>query len=96
MVTKVVIDTFDTAAAVATEVDTDATDDNSSRVVLATAKMQQSTNQKTTRDEFSLIVVPTNDPYPVDLDNIDEIDLEQYEMMEMAAFRKKIIYLFKI
>ena len=91
MVTKVVNDTFDTAAAVATEVDTDATDDNSSRVVLATAKMQQSTNQKTTRDEFSLIV-----PYPVDLDNIDEIDLEQYEMMEMAAFRKKIIYLFKI
>ena len=96
MVNKVVNDTFDMTSAVATEFDMDATDDDSSKVVLVTAKMEQNTNQKTTREEFSLIVVPTNDPYLADLEDNDEIDLEQFEMMEMAAYRKKIIDLFKI
>ena len=48
MVSKVVNDTFDMEAAVATEFDTDATDDDSSKVVLVTAEMEQNTNQKTT------------------------------------------------
>ena len=96
MVNEVVHDTFDTAAAVATEFDTDATDDESLIVVLVTAEMEQNTNQKTTRDEFSLIVVPTNNPYLADLEDNDEINLEQFEMMEMAAYRKKIIDFFKI
>ena len=43
-----------------------------------------------------MIVAPTNDPYLADLEDNDEIDLEQFEMMEMAAYRKKIIDLFKI
>ena len=96
MVNEVVDDTFDMAAAVATEFDTDATYDNSLKLVVVTAKMEQNTNQKTTRDEFSMIVVPTYDPYRADLKDNDEIDLEQFEMMEMAAYRKKIIDLFEI
>ena len=58
--------------------------------------MEQNTTNKTNRDEFSSIVVPTNDPYLADLEENDEIDLEQFEMKETAAFRKKIIDLFKI
>ena len=96
MVNAVINDTFGTAAAVATDFDTDATDDKSSRVVLVVAEMEQNTTKKTSRDEFSLIVVPTNDPYLADLEDNDEIDLEQFEMMETAAYRKKIIDLFKI
>ena len=84
------------AAAVATEFDMDATDDNSLKLVVVMAKMEQNTNQETTRDEFLMIVVPTNDPYLADLEDNDEINLEQFEMMEMTAYRKKIIDLFKI
>ena len=84
------------AAAVATEFDTDATDDKSLKVVLVSADMEQTRTNKTNRDEFLLIVVPTNDPYLADLEDNDEIDLEQFEMMETAACRKKIINLFKI
>ena len=95
-VNEVVNDTFNMAAAVATEFDMDATDDNSLKLVVVMAKMEQNTNQETTRDEFSMIVVPTNDPYLADLEDNDEINLEQFEMMEMTAYRKKIIDLFKI
>ena len=95
-VNEVVNDTFDTAAAVATEFDIDVTDDKSSKVGMVSAVMEQNTTNKTNRDEFSLIVVPTNDPYLADMDKNDEINLEQFEMMETAAFRKKIIDLFKI
>ena len=96
MVNKVVNDTFDMAGAVATESDTDSIDDDSSILVAVMAETEQNTNKKTTRDEFSMIVVPTNNPYLADLEYNDEIDLEQSEMMEMAAYRKKIIDLFKI
>ena len=58
------------------------------------AVTEQNTTNKTNRDEFSLIVVPTNDPYLADLEENDEIDLEQFQMMETAAFRKKIIDLY--
>ena len=95
-VNEVVNDTFNMAAAVATEFDMDATDDNSLKLVVVMAKMEQNTNQETTRDEFSMIVVPTNDPYLADLEDNDEINSEQFEMMEMTAYRKKIIDLFKI
>ena len=56
----------------------------------------QNTTNETIRDEFSLIDVPTNNPYLADLEENDEINLEQFEMMETAAFRIKIIDLFKI
>ena len=95
-VNKVINDTFDTAAAVATEYDTDATDDKALKVVLVLAVTEQNTTNKTNRDEFSLIVVPTNDPYLADLEENDEINLEQFDMMETAPYRKKIIDLFKI
>ena len=95
-VNQVINDTFNTAAAVTTEFDTDTTDDKSTKVVLVSADMEQNTAYKTNRDEFLLIVVPTNNPYLADLEDNDEIDLEQFEMMETAAYRKKIIDLFKI
>ena len=62
-VDEVVNNTFDTAAVVATEFDTDATDDKSAKVGVVSAVMEQNTTNKTNRDEFSLIVVPTNNPY---------------------------------
>ena len=95
-VNEVVNDTFNMAAAVTAEFDTDATDDESSKVVLVLADMEQNTTNKANKDEFSLIVIPTNDPYLADLEDNDEIDLEQFEKMETAAYRKKIIDLFKI
>ena len=96
-VNQVINDTFNTTAAVTTEFDTDATDDESTKVVLVSADMEQNTSNKTNRDEFSLIVVPTNNPYLADLENNDEISLEQFETMETAAYyRKKIIDLLKI
>ena len=45
-VNEVVNDTFNTAAAVATEFDMDATDDESLKVVLITAEMEQNTTPK--------------------------------------------------
>ena len=95
-VNEVVNDTFDMAAGVATEFDTDATDDESSKVGMVSAVTEQNTTNKTNRDVFLLIVVLTNNPYLADLEENDEIDLEQFEMMETAAFRKKIVDLFKI
>ena len=47
MVNEVVIDTFDMAAAVATEFDRDATDDDSLKLVVVTAKTEQNTNKQT-------------------------------------------------
>ena len=95
-INEVINDTIDMAAAVATEFDTDATDEKSSKVGMVSAVTEQNTTNKTNRDEFSLIVVHTNDPHLADLEENDEIDLEQFETMETAAFRKKIIDLFKI
>ena len=95
LLTKLLL-TFDTGAAVATYFGTNATDDESSKVVLVSADTEQNTTNKTNRDEFMLIVVPTNDPYLADLEDNDEINLEQFEMMETVAYRKKIIDLFKI
>ena len=95
-VNEVINDTIDTAAAVATEFDIDATDDKFLKVVLVSADTEKNTTHKTDRGEFLSIVVPTNNPYLADLEDNDEIDLEQFEMMETAAYRKKIIGLFKI
>ena len=95
-VNEVVNDTFNMAAAVTTEFDPDVTDDESSKVVLVLADMEQNTTKKANRDEFSLIAIPTNDPYLAGLEDNDEIDLDQFEKMETAAYRKKIIDLFKI
>ena len=46
MVNKVVNDTFDMAAAVATEFDTDATDDDSSILAVVMAETEQNTNKR--------------------------------------------------
>ena len=93
---EVISDTIDTAAAVATEFDIDATDDKFLKVVLVSADTEQNTTHKTNRGDFLSIVVPTNNPYLADLEDNHEIDLEQFEMMETAAYRKRIIDLFKI
>ena len=47
-VNEVDIDTFDTAAAVATEFDTDATDDKSLKVGMVSAVMEHNTTDKQT------------------------------------------------
>ena len=93
---EVIHDTFDTAVAVATEFDPDETDDESVNVDVALGVMKHSTTDGIVLDEFSLIVVPSDDPYLAYLEDNEEIDLEKFEMMETSAFQKKIIDLFKI
>ena len=90
---EVIHDTFDSVAAVATEFDPEETDDESANVYVALGATKHSTTSGIVLDEVSLIVVPTKDPYLADL---EEIDLENFEMMETSAFQKKIINLFKI
>ena len=85
-VNEVVHDTFDTAAAVTTEFDPEETDDKSANVDVALCAMRHSTTDGIALDEFSLTVVPTNDPYLADLEDNAEIDLEKFEMMETSAF----------
>ena len=95
-VNEVIHDTFDTVAVVVTEFDPEETDDESVNVDVALGVMKHSTTDGIVLDEFSLIVVPTNDPYLADLEDNEGIDLEKLEMMETSAFQKKIIDLFKI
>ena len=75
-VNEVIHDTFDTAAAVATEFDPEETDDECANVDVALGVTKHSTTDDIVLDEFSLIVVPTNDPYLADLEDNAEIDLE--------------------
>ena len=93
---EVVHDTIDTVAAVATEFDQEETEDHSVNVDVALGAAKHSTTDGIVLDEFSLIVVPTNDPYLADLEDNEEVDLEKFEIMETSAFRKKILDLFKI
>ena len=85
-INEVVHDTFDTAAAVTTEFDPEETDDESANVDVALGVMKHSTTDGIVLDEFSLIVVPTNNPYLADLEDNQEIDLEKFEIMETSAF----------
>ena len=75
---EVVHDTFDTSVAVATEFNPEETDDESVNVDVALGVMKHSTTDDIVPDEFSLIVVPTNDPYLADLEDNEEIDLEKF------------------
>ena len=85
-VNEVIHDTFGTAVAVATEFNPEETDDESVNVDVALGAMKHSTTDGIVLDEFSLIVVPTNNPYLTDLEDNEEIDLEKFEMMETSAF----------
>ena len=82
--------------AIATEFDPEETEGKSVNVDVALGVMKHSTTDGIVLDEFSLIVVPTNDQYLADLEDNKEIDLEKFEMMETYAFQKKILDLFKI
>ena len=95
-VNEVIHDTINTAAAVATEFNPEETEDEFVNVDVALGVTKHSTTNGIVLDEFSLIVVPTNDPYLADLEDNKEVDLEKFEMMETLAFQKKIIDLFKI
>ena len=95
-VNEVIHDTINTAVAVASGFDPEETEDASGNVDVALGVMKQSTTNGIVLDEFSLIVVPTNDPYLADLEDNKEVDLEKFEMMETSAFQKKILDLFKI
>ena len=91
-VNEVIHDTFDTGVAVTTEFNPEETDDESANVDVALGVMKHSTTDGIVLDEFSLIVVPTNDPYLGDLEDNEEIDLEKFEIMETSAFLKKILF----
>ena len=75
-INEVVHDTFDTVAEVTTELDPEETDDKSMNVDVALGVTKHSTTDGIVLDEFSLIVVPTNNPYLADLEDNKEIDLE--------------------
>ena len=76
-VNEVIHDTFDTVADVATEFDPEQMEDKSVNVDVALGVMKHSTTDGIVLDEFSLIVVLTNDPYLADLEDNEEIDLEK-------------------
>ena len=94
-------DTIDTAAAVASqfnaeEMDAEETEDKSVTADATLGVMKNSSTNGIVLDEFSLIVVPINNPYLADLEDNEEVDLDKFEMIETSAFRKKILDLFKI
>ena len=95
-VIEVVHDTIDTAVAVTTEFNPEEMEDESVNGDVALGVMKHITTDGIVLDEFSLIVVPTNNPYLADLEDNEEVDLEKYEMMETSAFHKKILDLFEI
>ena len=95
-VNKVMHDTINTAAAVASQFDAEEMEDESVSVDAALGIMKNDSTDGIVLDEFSLIVVPTNNPYLADLEDNEEVDLDKFEMMETSAFRKKILDLFKI
>ena len=65
------------------------TDDKSVNVDVALGVMKHSTTDGIVLDGFSLIVVPTNDPYLVDLEDNEEIDLEKFEMMKLLPSERR-------
>ena len=83
---EVIHDTIDTAAAVATEFDPEEMEDESVNVDVALGVTKRSTTDGIVLDEFSLIVVPTNNPYLTDLEDNEGVDLEKFDMMETLAF----------
>ena len=95
-VNEVMHDTIDTAAVVASQFNAEEMEDESVNVDAALGVTKNSSTDGIVLDEFSLIVVPTNDPYLADLEDNKEVDLDKFEMMETSAFRKKILDLFKI
>ena len=62
-VNEVMHDTIDTAAVVALQFDAVETEDESVNVDAALGVMKNGSTDDIVLDEFSLIVVPTNDPY---------------------------------
>ena len=93
---EIMHDTINTVVAVASQFDSEETEDESVNVDVALGVMKNSSTNGIVLDEFSLIVVPTNNPYLADLEDNEEVDLDKFEMMETLAFHKKILDLFKI
>ena len=89
-------DTINTVAAVASEFNAEETEDRSVNVDVALGVTKNGSTDGIVLDEFSLIVVPTNNPYLSDLEDNEEVDLDKFEMMETSAFCKKILDLSKI
>ena len=53
-------------------------------------------NKSTMDDEFATLIVSYNNPVLADLDTNEEVNLAQFEQMEMNAFQKKCLDLFKV
>ena len=69
-VNEIMHDTIDTAAAVASEFNGEEMEDESVNVDVALGVMKNGSTNGIVLDEFLLIVVPSNDPYLADLDDI--------------------------
>ena len=85
-VNEIMHDTINTVVAVASEFDPEEREDESVNVDVALGVTKNSSTNGIVLDEFSLIVVPTNDLYLADLEDNEEVDLENFEMMETLAF----------
>ena len=53
-------------------------------------------NESTMDNDFATLTVSYNDPVLANLDTNEEVDLAQFEQMEMNAFQKKCLDLFKV
>ena len=53
-------------------------------------------NKSTMDDDFATLIVSYNDPVLAGLDTHEEVNLAQFEQMEMNAFLKKCLDLFKV
>ena len=85
-VNEIMHDTINTVVAVASEFDPEEREDESVNVDVALGVTKNSSTNGIVLDEFSLIVVPTNDLYLADLEDNEEVDLEKFEMMDTLAF----------
>ena len=91
---EIMHDTITTVVAVASEFNAEEMEDESVNVALGV--MKNDSTDGIVLDEFSLIVVPTNDLYLEDLEDNEEVDLDKFEMMETLGFCKRMLDLFKI
>ena len=73
--------------------DDDVVDDGS---IEHTAVAIPEDNESTMDDDFATLIVSYNDPVLAELNTKDEVDLAQFEQMEMNAFQKKCLDLFKV
>ena len=73
--------------------DDDVVDDQSTE---HTAVAFPEDNESTMDNDFAILIVSYNDPVLAELETNEEVNLAQFEQMEMNAFQKKYLDLFKV